>query len=169
MVQFTDESTSNSRLTYAWDFNDDGITDSTAKNPSYTYGATGNYTVNLTVTNGAGSDSEVKTNFITVNPVPVAPVAAFSNATPRSGTAPLTVEFTDESTGILPLTYAWDFDNDGVTDSTAQSPSHVYSMHGTYTVNLTVTNIVGSDSEVKNRIYHREPSSSSPGCSLSPT
>ena len=40
------------------------------------------------------------------------PMAAFS-ATPRSGTAPLTVTFTDQSTGTAPLTYAWDFQNDG--------------------------------------------------------
>ena len=35
------------------------------------YTTAGTYTVNLTVTNGVGSDSEVKTGYITVNPVPV--------------------------------------------------------------------------------------------------
>jgi PKD repeat protein len=107
--------------------------------------------VNLTVTNAAGSDSEVKTNFVTVDPLPVAPVAAFTNSTltPRSGTAPFTVTFTDQSTGTPPLTYAWDFDNNGSTDSAEPSPSHEYSTEGTYTVNLTVTNAAGSDSEVK--------------------
>ncbi len=164
-VQFADESTSNTRLTYAWDFNNDGVVESTAKNPAYTYAAEGNYTVNLTVTNGAGSDAEVKNNFITVNPVPVAPVAAFTNATPRSGTAPLTVQFTDQSTGTLPLTYAWDFDNNGVTDSTAPSPSHVYSLAGTYTVNLTVTNVAGSNSTVRTNYITVTPPVA-PGCSI---
>jgi len=79
--------------------------------------------------------------------VPVAPTAAFtSNA--QSGTAPLTVQFTDASTGT-PTTWAWDFTNDGTVDSTEQSPSHVYDTAGTFTVNLTVTNAAGSDSEVK--------------------
>jgi PKD repeat protein len=81
-------------------------------------------------------------------PAPVAPVAAFS-ATPLSGNAPLAVQFTDASTGTGPLSYAWDFNNDGTVDSTAQSPSYTYTTAGTYTVNLTVTNSVGSDDEVK--------------------
>ncbi len=44
---------------------------------------------------------------------------------------------------------AWDFENDGVVDSTEQSPVHTYSSVGTYTVNLTVANAYGSDSEIK--------------------
>ena len=79
---------------------------------------------------------------------PLAPVAAFM-ADVTSGTAPLTVQLTDQSSGISPLTYAWDFDNDGTVDSAEQSPSHTYNAAGTYTVNLTVTNSVGSDDEVK--------------------
>ena len=79
---------------------------------------------------------------------PVAPTAAFISDI-QSGDAPLTVKFTDQSTGTGPLTYAWDFDNNGITDNTTQSPSYTYATSGSYTVNLTVTNSVGSDSEVK--------------------
>jgi PKD repeat protein len=81
-------------------------------------------------------------------PAPVAPVAAFS-ALPLSGNAPLSVQFTDASTGTGPLAYAWDFDNNGVTDSTLPSPSYTYPNAGIYTVNLTVKNSVSSDSEIK--------------------
>ncbi len=77
-----------------------------------------------------------------------APTAAFI-ADPVSGDTPLLVQFTDQSTGTGPLTYAWDFDNDGITDNTTQSPSYTYATAGTYTVNLTVTNGVGVDTEVK--------------------
>ena len=100
----------------------------------------------LTVTNGVGSDSEVKTDYITVAAPPL-PVAAFS-ADVTSGPAPLTVQFTDESTGN-PTAWAWDFDNDGTADSTAQNPSYTYEAAGTYTVKLTATNVAGSDAEVK--------------------
>ena len=79
---------------------------------------------------------------------PSAPIAGFS-ADPLSGTAPLTVKFTDASSGTGPLTYTWDFNNDGITDNSTQSPSYTYLNAGTYTVNLTVTNGVGSDSELK--------------------
>ena len=78
----------------------------------------------------------------------MAPVAIFS-ATPLSGNAPLTVQFSDASTGTKPLTYSWDFDNNGITDNATPSPSYTYATAGTYTVNLTVTNSVTSDSEVK--------------------
>ena len=76
-----------------------------------------------------------------------APIANFT-ANRTSGTAPLAVQFTDASTGTV-SSYAWDFNNDGNVDSTAQSPSYTYSAPGTYTVNLTVTGPGGSDSEVK--------------------
>jgi acid phosphatase type 7 len=71
-----------------------------------------------------------------------APATAFS-ATPRSGRSPLTVGFTDLSTR-RPSAWAWDFDGDGVTDSTVQHPQHVYSAPGHYSVTLTTTNSVGS-------------------------
>ena len=74
-----------------------------------------------------------------------APVAAFS-ATPLSGTAPLTVQFTDESTNT-PTSWSWDF-GDGET-STSQNPSHTYTLTGTFTVELTATNATGSDDEIK--------------------
>ena len=147
-VAFTDASTGTEPLTYKWDFNNDGAIDSIDQDPAYTYSSVGTYTVNLTVTGPGGTDSEVKTNYITVTPPAGAPTAAFS-ANTTSGVAPLIVAFTDASTGTAPLTYAWDLDNNGVIDSTSQNPIANYSTPGTYTVNLTVTNDFGSDSEVK--------------------
>jgi trimeric autotransporter adhesin len=78
---------------------------------------------------------------------PVAPTASFT-ASPTSGTAPLTVNFTDTSTGG-PTSWAWDFDNDGTVDSTAQNPQFVYTTPGTYSATLTVTNTAGSSNATK--------------------
>ncbi len=78
---------------------------------------------------------------------PSAPIANFT-ANVTSGNAPLTVQFTDASTGS-PTSWAWDFENDGTIDSTEQNPVHTYTTVGTYTVNLTVANDGGSDSAVK--------------------
>jgi PKD repeat protein len=80
--------------------------------------------------------------------LPVAPVANFSSDT-QKGAAPLTVQFTDASTGTGPLTYDWDFNNDGVTDTTLQNPSYVYTSVGTFTVKLSVTGPGGNDDETK--------------------
>src|SRR5665647_372194 len=144
-VQFTDTSTGTGPLTYAWDFDNNGVTDSTLQNPTYTYSAAGTYSVKLTVTDSAGSNSVSHVISVTA---PVAPTPLFStNVT--SGTAPLAVKFTDASTGTSPLTYAWDFDNNRVIDSTLQNPTHVYSTAGTYVANLTVSNSAGSNSVTK--------------------
>ena len=71
------------------------------------------------------------------------PVAGFS-ASAVSGNAPVTVTFTDQSTGA-PVSWNWNF-GDGAT-STEQNPSHIYSA-GTYTVNLTVSNANGVSSKL---------------------
>lgn len=57
-----------------------------------------------------------------------------------------TVSFSDESS-FAPTSWAWDF-GDGTT-STEQNPTHSYAEVGTYTVQLTVENENGSDTEIK--------------------
>ena len=59
-------------------------------------------------------------------------VADFS-ASPLTGDAPLTVAFTDNSTGG-PTSWAWDFGDGGT--SALQDPTHSYVVAGTYTVTL---------------------------------
>jgi PKD repeat protein len=144
-VNFSDLS-SGSPISWAWDFDNDGITDSTAQNPSFIYNNPGTYTVKLIATNAIGSDTKTRTNYITVNSAG-GPTADFSG-TPTSGTAPLTVNFSDLSSGS-PISWAWDFDNNGITDSTAQNPSFIYNNPGTYTVKLIATNAIGSDTKTK--------------------
>jgi PKD repeat protein len=136
-VTFTDQST-NSPTSWSWTFGDGGT--STSQNPVHTYNATGTFTVTLTATNAAGSDAETKTNYIAVNPC-VAPTASFTGS-PTSGYAPLTVNFTDQSTNS-PTSWSWTFGDGGT--STQKNPSHVYSNVGTYTVTMTATNSCGSD------------------------
>ena len=68
-------------------------------------------------------------------------VAAGFTATPTSGTAPLTVSFTEASTGKI-TRRLWNF-GDGAT-STANHPSHTYTHTGSYTVSLVVNATVGS-------------------------
>lgn len=52
--------------------------------------------------------------------------------------------FVDTSYGI-PISWSWDFDSDGIVDSTDQNPTYTYSEPGTYTITLTVSNAIGSD------------------------
>ena len=140
-VSFTDQSTENP-TSWSWTFGDGGT--STAQNPGHTYTSAGVYTVTLTATNAYGSDGETKTNYITVT-APAAPVAAFVG-TPTSGSYPLEVAFTDQSSGN-PTSWSWTFGDGGT--STAQNPSHEYTAAGVYTVSLTATSAYGSDGETK--------------------
>jgi uncharacterized protein (TIGR02145 family) len=138
-VQFTDESTG-SPTSWSWDFGD-GETSSKAK-PSHTYSSKGTYTVELTVSNGYGSDKETKTDYISVGSSPTANFSADATTITEGET----VNFTDQSTND-PTSWSWDF-GDGETSSEA-NPFHTYSSEGTYTVELTVTNEYGSDTETK--------------------
>lgn len=79
--------------------------------------------------------------------LPPAPVADFTFS-PPAGMPPLTVAFTDASTGMVGL-WSWDFDNDGTVDSTAKNPTHIYTELDIYTVSLVVTGPGGSDTCVK--------------------
>ena len=74
----------------------------------------------------------------------VQPIVADFSATPIFGTLPLSVSFTDQSTGS-PTSWFWDF-GDGST-SDLQNPIHTYTAEGNYTVNLTASNGNGSSSK----------------------
>jgi len=71
------------------------------------------------------------------------PVADFV-ASPSSGSAPLTVSFTDQSTGF-PTSWLWDL-GDGITSS-LQNPTHRYSKAGNFTVTVTVSNTAGMNAK----------------------
>jgi len=138
-VNFTDTSVG-PISSWLWEFGD-GDT-STEANPNHQYTVPGVYTVSLTVSGDGGADTMVKTDFITVYD----PVAADFSANPTYGTAPLTVNFTNNSTGDYD-DITWDF-GDGTSSSSA-NPSHEYTAPGTYTVTLTVSGNGGSDDEIK--------------------
>ncbi|MFC2019424.1 C1 family peptidase [Chloroflexota bacterium] len=80
-------------------------------------------------------------------------VAGFTADT-TSGTVPLTVSFTDQSTGSV-TGWSWNFGDGGT--STLQSPSHEYTAAGTYDVSLTVTGPSGSDTETKSNYIMVNP------------
>lgn len=137
-VTFTDTSTQ-SPTAWAWDFDNDTTVDATTQNPMHTYTTPGTYTVAMTATNEAGSATETKTAFVTV----LTPVVAGFTASTTTGAAPLSVTFTNTSTGAT--SYSWDFETDGTPDSTATSPTHVFSTGGATTCTLTATGPGGTD------------------------
>ncbi|MEI7432784.1 MAG: PKD domain-containing protein [Methanomicrobiales archaeon] len=137
-VKCTDKSTGNPGMR-VYNFGDE--TSVTGPNPGHTYRSPGVYTINLTITkynkttNSIMSSVATKTDVITVNQVPSMPLVAKFTASPVSGTAPLKVKFTDQSTGA-PTSLHYDF-GDGTT-ATGKNPVHSYLVPGVYDVTLTV-------------------------------
>ncbi len=130
-VQFTNASSANA-VSFLWAFPGGTPDTSTAENPVVTYNTPGTYSVTLTVSNAAGSNSATQTNFITVNADPSAGFTSSVNGA--------TASFTNNSANAN--SYAWDF-GDG-NSSTENNPVHTYSADGTYTVTLTATNPCGT-------------------------
>ena len=88
-VQFTNTSTG-TITSWLWQFGDNAT--STDVNPVHVYNTAGSFPVSLTVTGPQGSNTKTRQNYIVVTEPP--PTANFIGA-PRSGNAPLSVQFTD--------------------------------------------------------------------------
>ena len=128
---------------YEWDINNDGVFDYSSSLPTlnYLFSLPGIYNVRLRVTDNLGLTDEALATVYVMDNVPTANFTAY----PTLGNIPLTVNFTNLSTGdYQPLSYEWDFDNDGIIDSTEQNPSYTYTNSGLFTVKLTVTDSNGS-------------------------
>jgi len=132
VVSFTDTSLEDI-TSWAWDFGDGGT--STSQNPQHTYTTAGEYTVSLTVTNNAGSDTATQDITIWIGgPEVLYDAQDASSATADDGEVTLTVS------GAEPLSYLW---SDGGTgkDRTGLAP-------GTYSVTVTDNN--GCETTVNN-------------------
>jgi YVTN family beta-propeller protein len=140
-VKFTDKSTGLPTLR-EWLFGDGGYTTSQIPiNPVHTYENAGNYNVSLKVKNDWGINKVEKSKYINITAFP--PDAHF-RINPTQGLVPLTVQFTDKTTGV-PTSWYWDF-GDG-TDSTLQNPVHSYNTAGIYTPILAASNNYGTSTK----------------------
>jgi hypothetical protein len=138
-------------LTYTWEFEEqtlvrqiDGISDTTP----YSWTMSGPQTFTVTAENAGGMVSA--THEITLH----TPVLADFSASPTSGVASLTIDFTNASAGDY-TSNLWSF-GDGFT-STLENPTHTYTDTGVYTVTLTVSGPGGNDLEVKPAYITVEP------------
>ncbi|HEX6810312.1 MAG TPA: PKD domain-containing protein [Planctomycetota bacterium] len=104
---------------WAWDV--DGVpgTDYTTRNCSHTYTTEGPRNVSLTVTTALfGTQSVTSAGYIRVDAVGASFTASIAPGTTNAS-------FADRSAGN-PTSWAWDFENDGIVDSTLQNPVHTY-------------------------------------------
>ena len=125
-------------IIYWWDFGDGGA-DAFGREVVHTYRTPGTYTATVTATDSGGAfDTDTVVVEVGDPPGNLPPEVTVA-ATPRSGTAPLTVSFSSQSSDPDgdQLTMRWSFGDGG----TAGGPGpllHTYSAAGTYTATLTV-------------------------------
>jgi len=143
-VNFADNSTGTVTNRF-WDFGDGTSTNIAGNNVTHAYMIGGAYSVKLTVTGPAGSNTLTRAGYISASNV--SPSADFIGS-PVSGSAPLAVTFTDNSTGTI-TNRLWDFGDGSTSNTPAIRVVHSY-FAGTYRVKLTVTGPLGSNSRQRN-------------------
>lgn len=138
---------------WTWDFGD-GSGNALVQNPQHTYADSGTYVVTQVVTTAFGCDDTTSATLI----VWELPVVAFS-AAPLDGCGPLTVNFTNSSTGTG-TSYAWDFGN-GQSSALQNPPAITYVASAyadtVYTATLTATNLCGSVQDDEAITVHPTP------------
>lgn len=81
--------------------------------------------------------------------------SAHFEATPKTGHAPLKVNFFDSSNAAQAITaWAWDFNNDGIIDSEEQNPTWTYEEPGVYTIRLEVSNDSITYTKIQENLIH---------------
>lgn len=146
LVKFTDKTNpgSGTSQSWFWDFGD-GL-NSTDQNPEHVYKITDTFSVTLRVTNSDGcTQTGDKKSFISVADTIQ---SDFDFTYDNVCVLPSVIRFSNKSQSDVPLTYSWSF-GDGVT-SPQTSPTHSFSVAGTYQVKLISRNSDGcSDTAVK--------------------
>ena len=124
---------------------------------AYTLANSGTHAFTTPGNNGTGTNDWVLVLDASTTPTP--PVASFT-ASATTGSAPLALNFTNNSSGTI-TSDLWTF-GDGTT-STAQSPAHIYNSQGVYTVSLQVTGPGGSNTQTRtNYITVTAPADTTP-------
>lgn len=138
---------------WSWEFGDGGS--SLSQNPDHAYGATGTYSVTLTVTDDRGGTDLIVQSVIVSDPPNTPPTADFDETCDV-----LTCVFTDLSSDLdgSVTSWSWDFGDGGTAAS--QNPSHTYGTSGTYTVTPTVVDDDGDSATTSRDVSVTEPAAS---------
>ena len=135
---------------YSWNFGDGNT--STIANPTNTYANTGTYTVTFTGTTASGTETLVRSNYITVVNLPT---AGFTANPPTGGTHPVTVNFSNTSANAAYYQWTFSLNSTNKLYSNAVNPSFTFtnaSPAGYPTVILKAYNAGGSVSVTNNSI-----------------
>ena len=129
-INFADSSKTGTKniIERSWDFDNDGVTDSTVPNPTFVFEEAKDYMVKFTISDG----ETTSTDSLIISAWEVGAPQTDFEMDIVTAHAPVSVQFTDLSTaGSFPITsWSWDFDNDGTEDSNEQNPVYTYTEAG---------------------------------------
>ncbi len=136
-------------VSYAWNFGDQTTAVGNNAHADHAYSQPGQYAVTLAVTDNSGATmQQMSPSPVTITPNQ--PPTVSISANPKSGSAPLLVQFDGHSSSDPDdsISYSWTF-GDGATDTTSGPfTSHVYTRPGPYAARLTVID-TGGQSDFK--------------------
>lgn len=157
---------------YSWDFNNDGVIDSTERDVTRKFSSVGSYPVKLTVVDNHNSKASITKTILvkdpssspTPNPPPPStpnppvtnknPTAIFS-FTPSNPDIQTIVSFNASSSidfdGSI-VAYQWDWNNDNINDAFGQVATHLFTEPGTYSVKLTVSDNLAAKNSLSQTI-----------------
>jgi len=124
-------------VSYEWDFDDDGVYDATGTTAAHVYQTGGAKIVTLRATDDDGAHG-FKTRVVSVGFVRPTAAFTFTPAQPMNGEV---VQFdasdSSDRDGTVEF-FEWDFNDDGRTDATGMTVTHVFASGGAKKVTLTV-------------------------------
>jgi PKD repeat protein len=131
---------------FAWDFGDGQV--GSGPIVSHTYTTVGTRTVRLDATNACGTVSVTKTDYISVNTLPVVQITSSFDTVVAAACSPFQVSFGYTSDRPI-VAWNWDFGDDA--RSTDSTPVHVYAVGDTFSVHLIATGQCGAVSVVNEK------------------
>jgi PKD repeat protein len=172
-VQFTDHSTRNT-ISWQWDFDGDGIIDSTIQNPTFVYNNQGVYGVSLVVFDGLRHSTKYVPNLITaLNSLPHV-VQTIENINVAEDFEPITIDLSEHFADVNgdPISYSVSQNNGTVAlnlEGSVLSISSIADLYGTTVVTVSATEATFRDSKKANYnigsksagVYSREDSRAS--------
>ena len=155
-------------VNYLWDFKDSTPT-SNSVNPVHSFTVGGTYVVELTVEDAEGLTNTTTISIVVNSPNNQAPVA-IATASPLIGTIPFEVTFngSDSTDDVAIVSYLWDF-KDSTPTSNSANPVHIFTVGGTYAVELTVEDAEGLTNTTTISVVVNDPNNQAPSAIITAT
>ncbi len=142
--------------TYAWNFGDGTILSLSTSSTSHTFSTPGTFTVQLLVTDSAGTTAVTTSNIIVAAASATAPSSHFTSSPLLpvvNQQVVLDASTSTASPGLTITDYGWVFgDGTPIIHTTSRTIAHSFAFTNTFIVSLTVTDSIGSTNAISGQV-----------------